>query len=598
MSIPIIASPWAPTNKKEKPLPEYPRPLMLRENWQSLNGEWDYAITAKDAEQPEDFQERILVPFAIETAASGACIKLLPEQKLWYRRELPNLEAMVGKRIILNFGAVDWRCSCFINGKPAGEHQGGYLPFSFDITEYLSEARNELILSVWDPTDRGFQQRGKQTLIPGTIYYTATSGIWQTVWIEAVPAENHIISYKVSADIDEGSIELLVNTDNPAEVDVKITAAGEITAEQRIPTGIPVTIKIKSPRLWSPETPFLYDLDFKLCHPEGDEVKGYFAFRKITAETGASGKKRIFLNNKPLFLHAPLDQGYWPESGMTPPSDEAMLFDIRRAKELGFNSIRKHIKIEPERWYYHADRLGMLVIQDMVSGGKNMAGNLRTAAAMVLNIQKKDSSTKALRAAGRIDEENREEFEGELKAMLDHLHNHPSIIMWVPFNESWGQFDAGRIGKFVEDADRSRLVDRVSGWFDQGGGNFRSRHTYIIKLKKPPARDERIYFISEYGGYNLSEEGHLWDDKRKFGYRSYKTNNELAGAYTQLIRGELIPLIQKGLGGAVYTQLYDVEIETNGLFTYDRRILKIDEKLLLELNSEIYEEFSRYEEIK
>ena len=579
------------------PLPEYPRPQMVRPDWMTLNGEWDCSIIPRGSAAPVVFEEKIMVPFAVESAASGLCRPFLPTETIWYRRSLNLPEDWFGRRIILNFEAVDWECSCFLNGRKIGEHQGGYLPFSFDITEFISDGENELVVSVNDPTDEGLNQRGKQSLNPKTIYYTATSGIWQPVWLEAVPAANHITGYRISTDIDSGGITVEVDTAKPAAAAVEIYSGEELVETIGVSEEGGGQAVIADPELWSPSNPLLYGLRIMLEDGSEDRVSGYFAFRKISSGEGASGKKRILLNNEPVFLHAPLDQGYWPGSGMTPPTDEAMVFDISRMKELGFNSIRKHVKVELRRWYYHADRLGMLVMQDMVSGGLNAAGPAATVAAMVFGASIKDTGAGMLQKAGRHNNVNRQFFRKELKGVIGHLYNHPSIIMWVPFNESWGQFESGSIGDFVEKADPSRLVDRTSGWFDQGGGAFRSRHTYTVKLKKPPAGDKRIYFISEYGGYNLAVPGHLWRTDKKFGYRSFKNPDGLAAAYSALIRKQLIPLIRKGLGAAVYTQLSDVEIETNGLYTYDREVLKIDGKLLKKLNDEIYEEFERCERI-
>ena len=589
-----IESPWNPANNSSVPLPEYPRPQMIRDKWKTINGFWDYAVTEIDSDVPGSFSGRILVPFAVETAASGVGRQFLPNEKLWYRRSFTVPEDWQRMRILLNFEAVDWKCSCTINGKNAGSHTGGYTPFSFDITKLIHDGENELILSVTDPTDTYFQQRGKQVLNPGTIYYTATSGIWQTVWLEAVPAENHITQYTVCPGENSSSVEICCFSEKPAEAVLEISENSNIIHEQKITCGTPETIQITNPRLWSAESPFLYDLKIKLAD---DEIAGYFALRNISVKTSSSGLKRIFMNNQPVFLHAPLDQGYWPESGMTPPSDEAMIFDIERMKELGFNSIRKHIKIEPRRWYYHADRLGMPVMQDMVSGGSNMAGMLKTFLTMAFDLKRSDKTESSLKKARRISAESRSMYETELLDMINHLKNHPSVIMWIPFNESWGQFDSERIQKLVEQYDPTRPVDPVSGWYDQGNGDFRSRHTYFMKLKRKPRKDTRVYFISEYGGYNLPERGHQWDENRRFGYRSCKTKQALESAYKSLITQQLIPLIKEGLGAAVYTQLSDVEIENNGIYSYDRKVLKLDAQLVKSLNEAIYREFRRCERI-
>ncbi len=577
------------------PLPEYPRPQLVRENWLCLNGEWEYSIISKNGEFSVDY-ETIIVPFAVETRASGVNKGLKPDEKIRYRKVFSIPDNWIKKRLLLNFEAVDWKCRAFINGTDAGSHEGGYLPFNIDITEYAKPGLNEIVVEVEDPTDSGFQQRGKQVLNPQKIYYTATSGIWQTVWLEAVPESNHIISCRITPDIDSGSIELVLNTAVPAKAVAEISLNRKLIINELLESDIPSKLQLSKVCLWEPDSPVLYDLNIRLSEPDGDSIESYFALRKINVSDGASGKKRFFLNDKPIFLHAALDQGYWPETGMTPPSDEAMIFDIMQMKKLGFNSLRKHIKIEPRRWYFHADRLGILVMQDAVSGGKNMVGLPGTVATMVCNKHLSDTGKRSYRKAGRVEAQNRKSFESELEEMITHLYNHPSIIMWIPFNESWGQFDSNRIEQLIRRADNSRTIDNASGWFDQGGGDFCSRHIYSIRLKKPHASESRAYFISEYGGYNLSVKGHLWNEKKKFGYRSFKNKEALEKAYKKLIQKQLIPLISKGLSAAVYTQLSDVEIETNGFYTYDRNVLKMDEQLIRQLNLEIYSELEKCEE--
>jgi beta-galactosidase/beta-glucuronidase len=357
-------------------------------------------------------------------------------------------------------------------------------------------------------------------------------------------------------------------------------------------------LPVPKPRLWCPEDPFLYDLKAEILDGSRviDSVESYFGMRAFSTVVGASGRERIALNGKPIFLHGPLDQGYWPDGGMTPPSDDAMIFDVENTLQLGFNMTRKHVKVEPRRWYYHADRLGLIVIQDMVSGGKDTLTDKEIVLVVALNWHRKDTSKRALEKAWRNTAESREDFERELFEVLEHLRSVPCIGIWVPFNESWGQFDAARIAELVKQRDPSRLVDHASGWHDQGAGDFNSRHTYMIKLRRPSKRDRRIYFISEYGGYNLQEKDHLWDEQSRFGYKMFKGKEALAEAYRRLIQEQLIPLIPRGLGAAVYTQLSDVEIESNGLFTYDRKILKIDRERIRALNREVYEAFEAVEE--
>jgi beta-galactosidase/beta-glucuronidase len=551
----------------------------------------------KDAGRPEAFDGKILVPFAIETALSGVKRALTPDQRLWYRRSLSVPAGWAGKRILLHFEAVDWHCVCYLNGKEIGSHTGGYIPFHFDITDHLADGENDLLVAAWDPTDTHWQQKGKQVLEPRVIYYTATSGIWQTVWLEPVPPENHIERLSLVPDVDAESLEARVHTSSEGKVRLTALSDGEEVGAVEGDSGQKLSLPVPKPNLWSPGNPFLYDLRVELLDEEriADSVGSYFGMRKIAAATGTSGHRRIFFNNEPIFLHGPLDQGYWPDGGMTQPSDDALIFDVEETLRLGFNMTRKHIKVEPRRWYYHADRLGLIVMQDMVSGGKNMLTETETVATVLLNRHRKDTSKKALQKTWREPPESREDFERELGEMIDHLCSAPCVAVWVPFNEAWGQYDAARIADVVKERDPSRLVDHASGWQDQGAGDFYSRHTYIIKLRRPPKGDERIYFISEYGGYNFQEVGHLWDETSKFGYKMFKSKKALDEAYAGLIRKQLIPLISKGLGAAVYTQFSDVEIESNGLFTYDRESLKIDRELLVELNNEIYQAFETVE---
>jgi len=582
---------WAGTVDPAAPLPEYPRPQMVRPDWRNLNGLWDYAVTAREGSQPDAFDGEILVPFAIETALSGVKRPLLPDQRLWYRRSFTIPEAWSSQRILLHFEAVDWQCVCFVNGERLGEHTGGYVPFCFDITDALQAGENQLVVAVWDPTDEHWQQKGKQVLEPKTIYYTATSGIWQTVWLEPVALDDHIERLTVLPDIDAELLEVRVFAASDCRVRLTASSGEEEVSRMEGTTGRPLRLPVPRPRLWCPEDPFLYDLNAEILEGDRivDSVDSYFGMRKVSMAVGPSGHRRIFLNNRPIFLHGPLDQGYWPEAGMTPPSDEAMVFDVEKTLQLGFNTTRKHVKVEPRRWYYHADRLGLTVIQDMVSGGADMLNGMEVAMVVVLNRHKRDTTEKALRKTRRDTAESRHDFERELLEVIDHLHGAPCILVWVPFNEAWGQYDAARIAGLVGRHDSSRLVDHASGWQDQGVGDFNSRHTYRIKLRRPSKKDPRIYFISEYGGYNFQEKGHLWDEESKFGYGTFGNREALAEAYARLIRRQLIPLISRGLGAAVYTQWSDVEIESNGLFTYDRKTPKIDPAQISALNTEIYQ---------
>lgn len=576
---------WFDSIDKSCPLPEYPRPQLQREKWLCLNGEYDYAITAENASRPENFDGKIIVPFSVESAASGVQRKLLPTQRLWYRRKFALTEDFIGKRALLHFGAVDWQCSVWVNGKLMGEHTGGYNPFSFDITDALCGGENELVVKVYDPTDAGHQQRGKQVLETKGFWYTATSGIWQTVWLEPV---NYcrIESIKLVPDIDEGVINVKINQTCKCGGKLfakvldgeKVVFDGEISADAAIP--------LPDAKLWSPESPFLYDLKLTLdCDGEKDEVTSYFGMRKYSIVKDSNGYPRLALNNKPYFQRGLLDQGYWPESQLTPPCDEAMIFDIEKMKELGFNMLRKHIKTEPLRWYYHCDRLGMLVWQDMISGGQYI-GNILAGVFPNLSIHVKDNMYKAFK---RGKPEWREEFKQELWGMIDSLYNCVSICCWVPFNEGWGQFDAKEIGTKIKELDPTRFVDHASGWHDQKGPDFKSMHRYIVPVTGPTrlTKHGRPYVLSEYGGYSWNIKDHVWNAKRSFGYIMFSDSKKLSAAYKHLHDVQIVRLIQKGLCATVYTQVSDVEFEVNGIYSYDREALKLDKDTVIEVNKKL-----------
>ena len=569
---------WFDKADRTCPLNDYPRPQFVRKDWMCLNGEYDYAITGDTELLPSVYEGKILVPFSIESELSGVGRALHPFERLWYRRYFTLDESFAGKRAVLHFGAVDWECKVFINGKAVGSHTGGYNPFEFDITDFLSDGENELIVRVFDPTDAGHQQRGKQILKPVGFWYTATSGIWQTVWLEPV-SDNRINRVRITPDIDDNSVKFEFDVVGSGDITVSVCEndneifSGKADKE--------LTVKIEDPKLWSPESPFLYDVKFSLNGGE-DEVSSYFGMRKFSIVKDNSGIPRLALNNKPYFQRGLLDQGYWPESQLTAPTDEAMIFDISEMKRLGFNMLRKHIKEEPLRWYYHCDRLGMLVWQDMISGGKPL--NLIYAGAFPnINVHVKDNQYKAF---NRDLPEWREEFEKEYKELIDNLYNCVSICTWVPFNEGWGQFDAKRIGEWTKKYDPSRLVDHASGWHDQHGPDFKSVHKYIFPVNMPTSRRQagRPFVLSEYGGYSWNIEGHVWNYKRSFGYIQYKSEESLSKAYRKLHFDQIIPLIKKGLSATVYTQVSDVEFEVNGIFTYDRKVLKISENVLKECN--------------
>ncbi len=580
-----IRTPWFDKVDRRLPLAEYPRPQFERKDWICLNGEYDYAVTGDTADAPKKYDGKILVPFSVESELSGVGKALLPDQRLWYRRKFTVGKEFSGKEALLHFGAVDWQCSVWVNGKLVGEHTGGYNPFTFNITDAITEGENELVVKVFDPTDAGHQQRGKQILVTKGFWYTATSGIWQTVWLEPVN-RCRIDSLRLVPDIDEGVIRINIKRTCKCggKLYAKVLEGDKVVFDSEIADK--AAIHVPDARLWSPEAPFLYTLLLTLdCNGEKDEVSSYFGMRKFSIVKDSAGIPRLGLNNKPYFQRGLLDQGYWPESQLTPPTDEAMIFDIEKMKELGYNMLRKHIKEEPLRWYYHCDRLGMLVWQDMISGGQYI-GNVLAGVLPNINIHVKDSKYKSFK---RDKPEWRQEFKDELFGMIDNLYNCVSICCWVPFNEGWGQFDAKEIGTAIKNYDPSRFVDHASGWHDQGGPEFKSIHKYILPVHAPTARRTagRPIVLSEYGGYSWNIVEHAWNPKRSFGYIMFKNSEKLSAAYKRLHESQVIPLINKGLCATVYTQVSDVEFEVNGIYSYDRKILKLDADTVRAVNAKL-----------
>ena len=565
------------------PLTEYPRPAMRRDSYENLNGLWQYAITAS-AQRPAGWDGEILVPYAPECRASGVGRTLQPGQWLHYHRYFAPPAGM-GGRVLLHFGAVDYACAVQVNGHLVGGHRGGYWPFTLDITAQLNgTGRNSLWVAVQDPTGHGTQARGKQTLQPGGMFYPAQSGIWQTVWLERVP-ENYIQSLTVTPDYDARTVTVKAHTSAPggaANLWAVVRAGGVTIAEDwgsdEADRDGAVTLHIPEEHFfpWSPDSPFLYDLTVGTTQGEEeqfDTVHSYFALRKWSCAPDEKGVLRFCLNDKPILLNGLLDQGYWPEGLYTPPSDAAVERELSEVKALGYNLLRKHAKIEPQRWYYHCDRLGMIVWQDMVSGGSTY--HMPWVCYMPTLFPHMSAHTKDnhYELFSRSSEEGRKSWEQECLDTIDHLYNVPSIAVWVPFNEGWGQFDAARIAKMVAKKDPTRPVDHASGWFDQKGGDFRSIHNYFRPLQVK-LDGKRAFVISEYGGYACHIAGHS-SVNRVYGYQKYDTPEEMAAALKQLFSRQLFPLISKGLSGAVYTQLSDVEEEVNGLVTYDRRVVKL-----------------------
>ncbi len=572
---------WTDKIDKNNPLAEYPRPQFERENWVSLNGIYEYAIKDSKQEWVDDYDGEIVVPFAIESMLSGVEKQLLPNQRLWYKKAFTIPDSFKDKKVLLNFAGVDWQCKVFINKRLVGTHSGGYCSFFLDITDALTEGENILNVLVYDPTDAGWQQRGKQIIKPKGFWYTSTSGIWKPVWLEAVE-KDYITKIRLTPDIDESTLSIKAFTSNEADYRLNIHVFDNDNEIINKNIRLEDKIFIENPKLWSPENPFLYDLKIELIKDGKvtDSIKSYFGMRKYSIAKDKYGISRFMLNNNPYFQRGLLDQGYWSDGGMTPPSDEAMIYDIETAKRLGFNMLRKHIKLELDRWYYHCDRLGILVWQDMMSGGAYI-GDFYAGVLPNLGINVKDNKYKAFK---REKKEARDDFKRELKELLNQLYNCTSICVWVPFNEGWGQFDALQICNSIKEFDKTRPVDHASGWHDQKGGDFQSIHRYVVPIIKP-RHDGRCFVISEYGGYQHTMSGHTWSQDKSFGlYIKYSTQDKLSKAYKNLHLKQVIPLIDKGLCATVYTQISDVENELNGIMTYDREHIKIYEDIIIDIN--------------
>jgi len=539
---------WAADVSPDRVWPEYPRPQLERTQWTNLNGTWDYAITVSDAETPSSFTGRILVPFPIESQLSGAGVWVAPQQRLWYRRTFTAPNRGPGGHLLLNFGAVDWEAVVYVNGTRVGEHRGGYDPFTLDITGQLRPSGDQdLVVAVRDATDDGQQPRGKQVRRPRGIWYTAVTGIWQTVWLESVPAQ-YVSALKIEPDLDNQRVRVTVATsggrtgvETPYRIVVRESGREVARAGgNNIGSLSPTTIALPNVHKWSPSDPFLYTLHVSLN--SGDEVGSYFGMRSVAVRADEKGVRRLFLNGEPLFQLGLLDQGWWPDGLYTAPTDKALASDIEKTRELGFNLIRKHVKVEPDRWYYHADRLGMLVWQDMPS-------------------------------ADNKGPEAEQEFADELQRVVDALRNHPSIIMWVPFNEGWGQHATERHVAWLKGHDPTRLVNNTSGWTDMRVGDVVDLHAYPGP-SMPPVESVRAALLGEFGGLGLPIEGHTWLDRGNWGYRSFTSLEDLNKAYQDLL-AQLRLHAGDGLAGAIYTQTTDVEVEVNGVMTYDRAVTKL-----------------------
>lgn len=577
---------WTDLVNPANPLPEYPRPQLVRNSWQNLNGQWDYAILPKGTAPEGAFQGKITVPFAAESLLSGVQKTVGPDQELWYERQLTLSLNRTNKRVLLHFGAVDWEAEVWVNGTRAGSHQGGFDGFSLDISDLLIKGEKQTIrVRVWDPSDAGPQPRGKQVQNPKGIWYTPVTGIWQTVWLETVPIQ-HITGVTSSTDWENKNLifnpEIQSNSQD-LTVQISVTDTQGFSETKSAKVGEPIQIHLPNPKPWSPGAAFLYPVSIKLYQGKKllDEAQSYAAFRDIRMAKDANGYQRMVLNGVEVFHYGPLDQGWWPDGLYTAPTDDALLFDIQKTHEMGFNMIRKHVKVEPARWYYHADRLGMLVWQDMPSGDLGNRWEVRPG------VIRKGVNRERTAASEKI-------FTTEWTEIIKEFKFFPSIVVWVPFNEAWGQFKTKEITALTRELDPTRLINSASGGnFELAGnrvvGDILDLHNYPDPVMPDPAvfGTTISLVLGEYGGLGLPIEGHTWQQKDNWGYQSFKSKEELEARYRTLV-DDLNELIPKGLAAAVYTQTTDVEIETNGLMTYDRKIIKIPTEVLFQIHQKLY----------
>ena len=558
---------WADDVDPENPWPEYPRPIMVRDDWLNLNGLWEYAISAKD-EQPSQWDGKILVPYPVESALSGVKKRISENESLWYRTEFKLPLSWKNKRIMLNFEASDWKTIIWLDGNKAGEHRGGYDPFSIDITDYVRAGKkHELKVTVWDPASKGSQARGKQVAEPHGIWYTPSSGIWQTVWLEPVD-DIHFGSFRTITDANTGTIKIkprILNLQEGVNTRVKVFKGNIILDQIETPMNNEIIISLEDFIPWSPENPQLYDIEIELVFngKTTDKIKTYTGFREISLGKTEDGFTRIFLNGNFVYQNGPLDQGFWPDGLYTPPTDEAMRYDLEIIKQMGFNMLRKHVKVENRRFYYWCDKMGLLVWQDMPNGDKHIGRHDK-------DVERSEESAK--------------QFEQELMHLIETKYNHPSIIIWVAFNEGWGQYETARITEMIKELDPTRLVNSASGWSDRGTGDIMDIHNYP-EPRCPQVEENRAIVLGEFGGLGLPVKGHTWEKKDNWGYETMNDSTSLLQKYEDFYKTVYSMVEEKGLSASVYTQITDVETETNGLLTYDRKINKMGVENLYPINT-------------